>query len=133
MIDIENEVFSRVSKALKGKFSSVYVTGEYAKTPPTFPAVSLIEMDNTAYEFTRDSGSNENHISVMYEANVYSNKKTGRKTECKSIISALDDEMMSLGFNRTFCEPIPNEDATIYRMTARYRAIVSKNKTIYNM
>lgn len=28
--------------------------------------------------------------------------------------------------------PVPNEeDATVYRMVARYRAIVSKNKTIY--
>jgi hypothetical protein len=68
----------------------------------------------------------------MYEVNVYSNKKSGKKSECKKIISIIDEEMSALGFTRIMLQPIPNmDDATKYRMTARYRAVVSKDKVIY--
>lgn len=74
----------------------------------------------------------ENHAQVLYEVNVYSNKTSGKKTECKAIIALIDSKMEALGFTRTLMNPVPNEeDATVYRMVARYRAIVSKNKTIY--
>jgi hypothetical protein len=57
---------------------------------------------------------------------------SGKKTECKAIIALIDSKMEALGFTRTLMNPVPNEeDATVYRMVARYRAIVSKNKTIY--
>lgn len=132
MINIENEVFDIVSKKVREKYSDIYLTGEYVKSPPSFPASSIVEMDNTVYSLTQTSGENENHASVMYEVNVYSNKTKGKKTECKEIISIIDNEMTSLGFSRTVIQPIPNEaDATIYRIIARYKAVVSKDKVIF--
>jgi hypothetical protein len=132
MINIENDVFNRVSKKVRAEFPDIYMTGEYVKSPPSFPATSLVEMDNTVYDITRTSSDNENHVTVMYEVNTYSNKTKGKKSECKAIATLIDNEMISLGFTRTMLQPIPNmDDATIYRMTARYTAIVSKNKTIY--
>lgn len=132
MIDIESEVFSIVSKKVREKYPKIYMTGEYVKSPPSFPCVSLIETDNQIYRNTRDSGSIENHAQVLYEVNVYSNKTSGKKAECKAIISVIDSSMESLGFTRTLMNPVPNEeDATVYRMVARYRAIVSKEKVIY--
>ena len=126
MIDIETEVFSIVSAEVRKKYPKIYMTGEYVKSPPSFPCVSLIETN------TRDSGCIENHAQVLYEVNVYSNKTSGKKTECKAIIALIDSKMEALGFTRTLMNPVPNEeDATVYRMVARYRAIVSKNKTIY--
>lgn len=132
MIDIEAEVFGTVSSDVRLKYPKVYMTGEYVKSPPSFPCVSLIETDNQVYRNTRDSGCIENHAQIQYEVNVYSNRTSGKKAECKEIISLIDSKMEKLGFTRTFMNPVPNEqDATIYRMIARYRAIVSKNKTIY--
>lgn len=132
MIDVENEIFTIVSTAVRAKYPKIYMTGEYLKSPPSFPCVSLIETDNQIYRNTRDSGNIENHAQVLYEVNVYSNKTSGKKSECKAIIALIDSEMESLGFTRTLMNPVPNEaDATIYRMVARYRAIISKNKTIY--
>ncbi len=132
MIDIEAEVFGIVSSDVRLKSPKVYMTGEYVKSPPSFPCVSLIETDNQVYRNTRDSGCIENHAQIQYEVNVYSNRTSGKKAECKEIISLIDSKMEKLGFTRTFMNPVPNEqDATIYRMIARYRAIVSKNKTIY--
>lgn len=132
MIDIEIDIFNIVSKKVRAKYSDIYMSGEYVKSPSSFPAVSLVEMDNTVYPTTQTSCENENHASVMYEVNVYSNKVKGKKTECKEIIALIDKEMIALGFTRTMMQPIPNmDDATIYRIVARYKAVVSKDKTIY--
>lgn len=132
MIDIENEVFDRVAKRVSEQFPNIFMTGEYVKSPSSFPAASLVEMDNSIRESTVDSGSNENHANVMYEVNVYSNKTTAKKTECKKILALIDTEMVAMGFVRSTLTPIPNEyDSTIYRMVARYRAAVSADYKIY--
>lgn len=132
MIDIENEIFSIISEKLRAKYQGIYISGEYVKSPPSFPSVSLIEMDNEIYRRTMTNESIENHVQVMYEINVYSNKVKGKKTEAKSIMSVIDSEFARLGFMRIMYNPIPNElDATIYRLVARYRAVVSKDKVIY--
>ena len=83
MISIENEVFSTIAVAVRDKYPSIYLTGEYVKSPPSFPAGSIVEMDNTTYTSTQTSSENETHANVMYEVNVYSNKAKGKKTECK--------------------------------------------------
>ena len=132
MINIENEVFNSVATEVRAKYPGIYMVGEYVKSPPKFPCVSLVEMDNHSYQRTEDSGCSENHVSVMYEVNIYSNKATGKKTECKAIAALIDERMLALGFARTMLQPIPNlDDATIYRMVGRYSAIISKEKVLY--
>lgn len=132
MIDIETEIFNIVATKVREKFQNIYMTGEYVKSPPSFPCVSLVETDNQSYRHSRTTDSNENHVEVVYEVNVYSNLKTGKKAQCKNIIAFVDEQLSALGFTRTLLTPVPNEeDATIYRMVGRYRAIVSKNKVIY--
>ena len=132
MIDIENEVFNRVATRVREQFPDIFIVGEYVKSPSYFPAVSLMEMDNSVREDTVDSGSNENHVNVMYELNVYSNKTTGKKSECKAIVALIDQEMTAMGFVRSTLIPVPNEyDSTIYRMVGRYRAAVSSDHKIF--
>ena len=132
MIDVENAVFNNVSATLREKYNDIYMVGEYVKTPPRFPCVSLMEMDNKSYQQTENSGSSENHVSVMYEVNIYSNKTTGKKSECKAIAALVDEQMLALGFARTMLQPIPNfDDATIYRMVGRYSAVISKDKVFF--
>ena len=132
MINIEEELFSNVASVTRETYPNIYMVGEYVKSPPSFPCVSLIEMDNSVYTETQTSDSNENHGQLMYELNVYSNKTKGKKAECKAIISLIDSIMLGYGFTRTMLQPIPNmDDATIYRMVARYSAVVSKDKEIY--
>nr|DAM62611.1 MAG TPA: hypothetical protein [Herelleviridae sp.] len=132
MIDIENEIFQRLTTIVRNKYPKIFMIGEYVKAPPSFPCVSIIEMDNQVLRRTRDSSNIENHVHVLYEVNVYSNKTSGKKSECKAILAIIDLEMGGLGFTRTMMNPIPNEEnATIYRVVARYRAIISKDRTIY--
>lgn len=132
MIDIENEVFDRVAKRVRKQFPDIFMAGEYVSSPSSLPASSLVEMDNSIREGTIDSGSNENHANVMYEVNTYSNKKVGKKSECKAIMALIDEEMTAMGFVRVTLTPIPNEyDSTIYRMVGRYKAAVSTDYKIY--
>lgn len=132
MIDIENAVFNQVATKVRDAFPDIFMVGEYVHSPSSFPAVSIVEMENSTRIETIDSGSNENHANVMYEVNVYSNKTVGKKSECKAIISLIDEEMLAMGFSRSTLTPIPNEyDSTIYRMVGRYRAAVSSKHEIY--
>lgn len=132
MIDVETELFSEVSSKVRAKYPNLYMTGEYVKSPPDFPCVSMVEVDNATFRNTQTTEGQENHAAVMYEVNVYSNKTKGKKAECKEIIAFIDELLMERNFTRIMLEPVPNQDnATIYRMLGRYWAVVSKNKTIY--
>ena len=134
MIDIESQVFNRISTPLRAKYTNpkIFITGEPEKVLSTYPAVTIVEMENSTYEKTLDSSSKENHANLMYEINVYSNLKTGKKAQCKQIRSEIDEIMILLGFKRITSNPISNlDDSTIYRIVSRYRAIVSTDETIY--
>ena len=132
MINVENEIFNIVAKAVRTAFPGAYVVGEYVKSPSRFPCISIEEISNSAYDRTQTNGSLENHADVTYEINIYSNKTSGKKSECKAIASLIDNEFATLGFSRSMLQPIPNiDDATIYRMLGRYRAVVSKEKKVF--
>lgn len=123
MIDIETNVFHVIAAALRSAYSGIFVSGEYTPSPASFPAVTIAEMDNTVYQKMRTTAI-ENAAQLMYEVNVYSNKVGYKKMETKEIMSAIDREFARLGFTRTMCNPVPNlQDATIFRLTARYEAV----------
>lgn len=132
MIDIETEVFDPVRSLILAQYPNAFVTGEYIRAPSKFPAVSFEQTDNTSYEQTQDTDHQEHDAYIMFELNVYSNMDKGKKAECKAIAAIVDEYMLHKGFTRTFLNPIPNlQDATIYRLTGRYQAIVSQDHTIY--
>ena len=122
MIDCENEVYTRIARVLRDKFPGINIAGEYVNAPSSFPHVSITQSDNSVV-LEQMTGSAE-MAQVMFEINIYSNKADGRKTECKTIAKVIDDVMFRMNFKRMALTPIPNmEDATIYRIVARYRAM----------
>ena len=132
MIDIESELFTAVATVLRTEYPGIYVANDNISKTATFPAVTIVEMDNSVYQPGIDSGEIENFATLMYQVDVYSNKSKGRRAECKAIANLIDAQMAGMGFVRTFRNPTPNmHDSTIYRMTVRYRGVADKNKTIY--
>lgn len=132
MIDIENEVFQICADTFRAAYPNGFIAGEYVSQPPKFPAVSVVEMDNVVYQNGIDSASIENFVGVMYQVDVYTNLNKGKKAQAKAIIALIDEQFEQMGFARTFLNPIQNfNDATIYRMTARYQAVVGKDERIY--
>lgn len=131
MIDIENAVYTKVYNALKAEFPTLAVTGDPVAAPSEFPCASIYEADNYSYAKTQDSSSNENHAGILYEVYVFSNKKSGHKTECKNIFKVADDVLLGLGFTRKSRTPINDIGGGVYCLIGRYTAVVSEEKIIY--
>lgn len=124
MIDCETEIFDHVQRKVRSVYPGIYMTGEYVNAPSSFPCVSLEQKDNAVWRKSRDTTHGENHVTVMFELNVYSNKINGKKAECKAIAAVADEALKELGFTRMMLNPVPNlMDASVYRLTGRYRAI----------
>ena len=123
MIDVENQIYTPIAQALREAFPGINVSGEYVRTPSSFPHVSIVEQDNYPTTEHLSTSDTEQFVSLMYEINIYSNKSSGKKAQCRSIMKVIDDLMYAKNFRRTSLSPVPNlENATIYRLVARYKA-----------
>ena len=133
LIDIESFLFSQIAGALRSTYEGIFVSGEYVDSPARFPAVTIVESDNSVLPKMRTAAPNlENAVSMMYEVNVYTNSVGYKKSEAKDIMETIDNEFSKIGFTRTMCNPVSNlQDATIYRIVARYEGVADKNFRIY--
>lgn len=123
MIDVESQIYTPIADALRVAFPGISVSGEYVQAPSKFPHVSIVEQDNYLTERHMDSSDRERFATLMYEVNVYSNKSPGKKSVCRNVMSKIDQMMYERNFMRVSLTPVPNiENATIYRLTARYQA-----------
>ena len=122
MIAKENELFEVVATALRNKYESIYIIGaEISDTPPKFPAVSFVQTNNATKTQYSTFDSLENVVGEDYKAEVYSNLSKGKEAQTKEITSVISDVMRDHGYERTFCEIVPNADSTINRRMSRYR------------
>ncbi len=132
MVDIETEIFTDIATKLRNKYGAKFtVYGETVLAPSEFPCACIEESDNYVYSQSIDSRSNENHVELVYDVNVYSNKRNGKKAECKEILAVIDEYFTGIGFARITKNPISLDDATKYRLFARYSAVASNNGKIY--
>lgn len=131
MIDIENQVFSKVSEDVRATYPDANMTSEETLSPPSFPCVSVVEIDNYVVKETLDSSLIENHARVTYEVNVFVNNASNKKAECKKIFNIVDKRLMNMGFVRTTKLFTSTNNSTVCRLTGRYTAVVSKDEIIY--
>lgn len=132
MVDVESLVIDSVDKALKTAKYNIKVSSVYDPTPSSFPMVSITEDDNRTYKKTQDDVPSEHHAEVLYTVNVYSNKKNGAKGEAKAIFNVVDTTLQGFKFTRTSTIPDSNADKSIYRIVARYEAIIATPQVIGN-
>ena len=126
MIDIENKVLSVVREAVLAAFPNCAVYGEYVEQSAHFPCITVTEDTNYTYVNSIDDQLMEHHAEVQYSINVYSAQQTGAKLEARAILKVADEAMQSMRFWRTMTRQVPNMDITIYRLVARYRAVVEE-------
>lgn len=132
MIDPEFAVFDAVSDEVKLMYPDLYMTGDLSFTPSKFPAVSIVEKNNSVMQNMRTNNI-ENAVSLMYEVNVYSNKVGYSKMEAKEILNVVDAAFTRIGFTRTFSNPVQNlEDKTVFRIVARYEANMDRDFVVYH-
>lgn len=134
MTDIENIIINRIDTVLENAGYHDILISDYENVPSEFPCVVFEQSDG--YERTEyHNSSRENNVDVVvFEADIYSNKKNGAKSECKAIVQIIDTEMASLGFSRTANQPLkPTSNMYRARQLVRYRANVDSNKYIYHI
>lgn len=134
MTDIENIIINRIDNALETAGYKDILGSTYQDVPASFPWVFFEQSDSYEHVSEHNSSRTNNHATVVFEADIYSNKTVGAKGECKDILKVIDDEMVSLGFSRTTAQPMrPTSDSYKARTFARYRANVDSNKYIYHI
>ena len=121
MIDKEKEIFNSLSGVLHGKYDIYLIGAELSEAPPKFPAVSFLQTNNITRTEYSTFVSLENVAQEEYKAEVFSNLETGKEAQTKDIIKTISDCLASLGYERTFCELVPNADPSICRRMARFR------------
>ena len=120
MIDVSNRVLSNIKTYVKDTCKNV--SNYSSKSPPSFPAVSVVQIDNQ--DACMDLENSENAVESVIEIQCYSNKNI---TEAKNIINQCCDAMRKMGYVRAYGpKHIENaSDANIYRMVARFKRLVA--------
>lgn len=122
MIEIESTIYNQLRNALVAEFDGLFVTSEPTATTPKFPAVSIVQQDSYMSFNKLDNSGRERFSTVMFQIDVYSNKSSGKKSQCKEIMNFIDSMLFDLNFVRLALTPIPMENEGYYRLSARYRA-----------
>lgn len=135
MISIETYVFDKVVTHLEtvfqDRFPNLRCATEVVREPASFPFVSFVEMNNATYTRSLTEQPVENHVSLMYEINVYDNDRDYRKQNCQDVFAEINQVLTELYFTRTYLQPIQNmDDATIYRLVGRY-TVVTNGRWLY--
>lgn len=123
MTDIEYGVIDTITRAMETEYPKALVEDRYNESPSRFPFVAVYEISNAQMPQMVDNINDELYVNVTYEVQVFTNDKLKKQT-AKAIADFVDGQMRGMGFQRTFYNPIPNVDRTIYRLVLRYSAIV---------
>ncbi|MFA5628449.1 MAG: hypothetical protein WC965_13390 [Thiohalomonadaceae bacterium] len=134
MIDIENILFTKVATALRAEFSTIFVSGDVTAESAPYPRVFFYELSNQIAERHMSSRdiNDEQFVDLLYEAQIYSNKTSGKKAETKAIAAIINEVMQEHGFRRIFNQPLENlNNATIARRVLRWVGVASDEGIIY--
>lgn len=125
MINVENRVLSNVKTYISDVCQTVQ--NDNTKSPASFPAVSVEQIDNP--DTAVDLENTENAVFSTIEIQSFSNKNI---TEAKTIINSACDAMRIMGYERRYGpSKVANAaDTNIFRMVARFKRIVSSVEDI---
>ena len=120
---------------LKSQFNP-RVVHKALKQSDKFPLVTVTETSNTNVLSTTDFQDQTDRIDI--EVNIYAQdkiyaNKTISNVEIAKELSRLVDNIVGKQYRmiRTFCEPTPNLDNSIYRVTMKFTKKVISNKKIF--
>lgn len=134
MVDQEVVVYNTVALALIGEFGAgnIHIMNDITTESTVYPRVFFAQITNSMAERYQMNVREEAFADVMFEAQAYSNKKTGKQAEVRKIIGIIDDTLRGMGFIRIQNQALTNlPDPTIARRVARWEATISADGTIY--
>ena len=119
MIDIQPQVYSSIETEVMASFPNATMSALYVNKPSSFPHIRLIETKNIMSHL--DTSDEQKFATLQYDVNVFANSEHPM-SEARSIMSVIDKRMYELGFTCVQMLNVPNEDTTIYRLSATYEA-----------
>lgn len=125
MIDHEDKVFEIISDAIKLEFNDIEIKNEkILKTQDIFPALSIVQIDNSIAEEYSTFDNNENVVTEIYEFDAVSDLTEQRVNQTKKILAAVDSLMSLMGYTRISLGPVVDEEETFTRRTAKYKKYI---------
>lgn len=130
MLDFSNEIFNAVAGDLRSRYEGIKVVGEYVATPTVFPTVTIDEIQNIPVH--QDSAVHNKYAEIVYRVQVFSNAKSGKRSQAREIYGAVDAVLQTLGlYAITYTTTPAIYNSEIYSITATYRGVVDRNGVIY--
>ena len=134
--NLYNKIYDTLKLYLQAKSSYSPRVVKLAKQDnDKFPLVVITEVNNLPTYQTTKTQKRETVSNVYYEINIYATDKavnttTISKAQICEELKFLTDKVMSNYFQleRTLCEPTPNLDESVYRITMRYTAVLFENR-----
>ena len=122
MTDKENELFADIASELRKQFDGIYIIGkQLSSEPPRFPAVSIIQENNTVNARYSTFNELENVACITQYIEIYSNDREQKEEICKSIAIVIDDVLKTHVYCRSLNQPMINVDDSIARRVMRYK------------
>ena len=130
MIDKSNEIVTLGTKKLRETYPNITVIGEYVDTPSKFPCVTLDETSNIPVHL--DSATVNKYANIQYRVQVFSNKESGKRAECREIYNTIDELLQSIGLVCTSYVTTPTVyNSSIYQITAIYSGVIDRNGSLF--
>lgn len=134
--NLDDKIYNTLKVYLQAKSSYSPRVLKFAKQEyDKFPLVVLTEVNNVPNWQTLKAQKRETVADIYYEVNIYATDKIAGNTTISRVqiceeLQSLTDKVMSNYFQleRTLCQPTPNLDTNIYRITLRYTAKLYENR-----
>lgn len=115
-----NAVYTRLVKALKWAFPDCYYTGRLEPIPQKLPTMYAREIGNMQPVENVTLSYDDEQYQSTFEVQVFSNLQAGAETEAYAIMAIAQRVLKGLGYIQDMLEPMPNADATIFRLIGRW-------------
>lgn len=133
--DIESAVYTATTKQVKSLHKGLTTSSWQDEAPSSFPFALVCQTDEYDIPRTSTSSHANEFRRVVFEVNVYSASRRGRKAEAKAIARDFAEAFRALGFIETAGgRPIDLTDDSnrlIARYFCRFEASVSEAGTIF--
>lgn len=130
MNDFFRQISTAVAEPLRTSYPDLRVMGEFQKTPPRFPCLTIEEIGNLPAGL--DSGDVEPRSRITYRVQVFCLREEGGKGLAREIMASASAILAGLNFTRKAC--IPQNKlyrANFYTMTSTFEAEVDENGVLY--
>ena len=129
MIDVENLVLDTVINGVHTVHADLDVSKGFIEETAIYPCIVVREVNNVPLKRTNTESCAENYTTLIYQVDVYSDKAGEQRSECRSLLSLVDEYMVGMGFYRTYMSEALNIKRSVFRQYTRYSVIVDKGVT----